>query len=475
MNQTPEHLLAPYKSALIAAARELLRASGTGGVAFEIPGATPPQVIVLGAAAEIGQLVDLPAREPMLGGRRKGDMRSPVPLKQRPAPAPIRISLIDAGADCMGEEDCRADGIRFGDYERGVADAIEACGNIVRKALAQQAEAAPAPSADPQIAVELQGVAHEIAEGSGFWRACSGCYETEDGHPVGSYPHSDVLGCTLGSGCSECGGIGAVWDNTDYEAMGRDWMREEVEAGSAAAPVGQAAPDLSDAEFLSKRLARVAKLTGAHIPEHFTHEQIAEVAGTILGDIARRLEVGQAEAAEPVAGNIIPEFMAALEKAYPLPVTPHTSVAMAAMDKREAFRRGWLARGLVAPVGRSTARCPTVSCALHDVLTGRALPAPTQATLDVLAERRRQVEAEGWTAAHDDQYVDNELAFAAASYATTHNADILPKTWPWPATWWKPTGNRRDLVKAGALILADIERLDRAAAHPQQGESNGQG
>jgi hypothetical protein len=29
--------------------------------------------------------------------------------------------------------------------------------------------------------------------------------------------------------------------------------------------------------------------------------------------------------------------------------------------------------------------------------------------------------------------------------------------------WWKPTNRRRDLVKAGALILAEIERLDRAA------------
>ena len=34
-----------------------------------------------------------------------------------------------------------------------------------------------------------------------------------------------------------------------------------------------------------------------------------------------------------------------------------------------------------------------------------------------------------------------------------------------PMCWrrWKPTDRRRDLVKAGALILAEIERLDRAA------------
>ncbi|KKC24903.1 hypothetical protein [Sphingomonas sp. SRS2] len=59
--------------------------------------------------------------------------------------------------------------------------------------------------------------------GDGFWSPCSGCYETEDGYPVGSYPHSAVLRCVLGGGCSECGGIGAVWDNTDYADMA-EWM-----------------------------------------------------------------------------------------------------------------------------------------------------------------------------------------------------------------------------------------------------------
>jgi len=41
--------------------------------------------------------------------------------------------------------------------------------------------------------------------------------------------------------------------------------------------------------------------------------------------------------------------------------------------------------------------------------------------------------------------------------------------WTWERAWWKPTTRRRDLVKAGALILAEIERLDRAAA-PQPEE-----
>jgi hypothetical protein len=90
MNQTPEHLLAPHKSAVIVAARELLRASGAG-IAFEIPDTSPPQVIVLGPESEIGQLLQAPAREPMLGGRRKGDVRPTEPLKwNEPAPGEPR-------------------------------------------------------------------------------------------------------------------------------------------------------------------------------------------------------------------------------------------------------------------------------------------------------------------------------------------------------------------------------------------------
>lgn len=90
---------------------------------------------------------------------------------------------------------------------------------------------------------------------------------------------------------------------------------------------------------------------------------------------------------------------------------------------------------------------------------------PSQAALDVLAERQRQISTEGWTPEHDDQHTDDELALAAASYAISANPDMsAPSFWPWDAKWWKPKDGRRNLVKAGALILAEIERLDRAAA-----------
>lgn len=98
---------------------------------------------------------------------------------------------------------------------------------------------------------------------------------------------------------------------------------------------------------------------------------------------------------------------------------------------------------------------------------------------DIIAERQRQISAEGWTPEHDDVHTDFQLALAAACYAQNvadYAAEYYqphssidwtdapePEAWPWCLDWWKPTNPRRDLVKAGALILAEIERLDRAS------------
>src|SRR3546814_3692834 len=69
------------------------------------------------------------------------------------------------------------------------------------------------------------------------------------------------------------------------------------------------------------------------------------------------------------------------------------------------------------------------------------------------------LEAEGWTPERDDQYSSGEMAEAAAAYASesaqTHAG--LPNGWPWSVHWWKPGTPRENLVKAGALILAEIE------------------
>ena len=106
--------------------------------------------------------------------------------------------------------------------------------------------------------------------------------------------------------------------------------------------------------------------------------------------------------------------------------------------------------------------------------TAPAAQALTDAARDVLAERHRQVSVEGWTPEHDDAHRDCQLAAAAATYAMCEQPEQLRVcgvvAWPWPLHWWKPTNYRRNLVKAGALVLAEIERLDRANGISQGGE-----
>ena len=96
----------------------------------------------------------------------------------------------------------------------------------------------------------------------------------------------------------------------------------------------------------------------------------------------------------------------------------------------------------------------------------------------IAAERRRQIEVEGWTPEHDDEYDGGELSRAGACYALEASRFGRPVTiwrpanWPWSLEWWKPVVNDHDLivtpenaermlVKAGALIAAEIDRLRR--------------
>lgn len=87
------------------------------------------------------------------------------------------------------------------------------------------------------------------------------------------------------------------------------------------------------------------------------------------------------------------------------------------------------------------------------------------AAVDVLKERCRQVEGEGFQPEQDDAYTDYQLPRAAICYAIKaaglpdHRATLY---WPFPPVAFKPADRRGSLVKAAALLLAEIERLDRA-------------
>jgi hypothetical protein len=118
----------------------------------------------------------------------------------------------------------------------------------------------------------------------------------------------------------------------------------------------------------------------------------------------------------------------------------------------------------------------------------------------IVAERHRQITEEGWSPQHDDTRDRGELSQAAAVYADASGAivrgasasdlHILTDTddygpiyvgsyvgfdgspsWPWDDRQLKLSDDPiRNLVKAGALIVAEIERLQRA-----DGSSNPKG
>lgn len=108
---------------------------------------------------------------------------------------------------------------------------------------------------------------------------------------------------------------------------------------------------------------------------------------------------------------------------------------------------------------------PATDAFLAEVLA-QVVKSPSNAVQSVIAERQRHQSAEGWTPEHDDQYSKSQLLWASSCYVLNaiHPFNRIPFYWPWTPEWWKPTNPRRDLVKAGALILAEIERIDRQDA-----------
>lgn len=106
----------------------------------------------------------------------------------------------------------------------------------------------------------------------------------------------------------------------------------------------------------------------------------------------------------------------------------------------------------------------------------------------IAAERQRQIDVEGWTPKHDASgpHRRGEMIMAAITYASAAHFVIFTGRddgdryfkghpphgdsfrWPWESEWWKPTWADpvRMLVKAGALIAAEIDRLQAKVNQP---------
>lgn len=97
------------------------------------------------------------------------------------------------------------------------------------------------------------------------------------GHEIEAEPCADDGGkCGAGGYCDTCPHITPI-----TQPLIAETARDDV--------ITYTAPTGWDAEFLSKRLGRVANIVGIPMPD-MTHEQIAECAGTILGQIASKLD-----------------------------------------------------------------------------------------------------------------------------------------------------------------------------------------
>lgn len=92
--------------------------------------------------------------------------------------------------------------------------------------------------------------------------------------------------------------------------------------------------------------------------------------------------------------------------------------------------------------------------------------------MSVLVERKRQVEL-GFTVGHDDDHQEGELGALAAFYAWPPDTRLQGVStggssvalWPFhPEEVPRRLEDRRtELVRAAACIVAEIERLERAA------------
>lgn len=100
------------------------------------------------------------------------------------------------------------------------------------------------------------------------------------------------------------------------------------------------------------------------------------------------------------------------------------------------------------------------------------IPHIAPGTYRIAVERDGQKQR--WSSQHDDRHDCGELVAAAICYARTtvygadarESAHFEPRGWPWSREEWKPDPEDpiRNLVRAGALIAAEIDRLERKAA-----------
>lgn len=155
--------------------------------------------------------------------------------------------------------------------------------------------------------------------------------------------------------------------------------------------------------------------------------------------------------------------LAALEQAL--------QIANRSADDQMFQKRGWeriadeLAEHIKTP--ETTMFCKESALENYTAAKGDIVQTATTGSELIAEERERQIAKEGWTPAHDDTHADGEMGMAALSYILAadyrgQNPEEPLTYWPWDRSYFKPVADPvRNLVKAGALIAAEIDRRQR--------------
>ncbi len=152
----------------------------------------------------------------------------------------------------------------------------------------------------------------------------------------------------------------------------------------------------------------------------------------------------------------LPDPPTCLRCERPLFHTYHTEVVSATHQRSDMSQDG-MSTGV--HILDATSACSWNCLA---VLAAQHAGAGADAAVLVVAERERQVTAEGYTPEHDHDQPPGELAAAAMCYADAHATGFrsvrkVPSLWPFDAEWFKPKGLRSDLVRAAALLAAEVD------------------
>ncbi|EZP57461.1 hypothetical protein [Sphingomonas sp. RIT328] len=108
--------------------------------------------------------------------------------------------------------------------------------------IAAMLAAAPKVASDTGAGVDTlaKHVAEVMAEDGGCWTACSGCQESDEGYVSEKYyPYSPIFRCQPGGGCSECGGIGVIWNDGAFLASWGDSLATPTDATDGATGGGE--------------------------------------------------------------------------------------------------------------------------------------------------------------------------------------------------------------------------------------------